>query len=170
MKLFSLKAGVALATVAASYAVTPHALAQSTATIPVTATVAATCRLSSPSTLDFGKAVDTVNNANLRNQGAVTVQCNRGQTGFIGLASLNSFALRAGTESMTYNVVKPTGATCPTEGGTIWRNTGADRVSVSFASSAEPVVVPVCGAIDPNQPAVQAGTYTDTLTATVSIN
>ncbi len=136
----------------------------------MTATVAATCRLSSPSTLDFGNAVDTVNNANLRNQGAVTVQCNRGQTGFIGLTSLNSFALRAGSESMTYNVVKPTGSTCPSSGGTNWRGTGTDRVSVSFTTSAAPVVVPVCGAIDPDQPAVQAGTYTDTLTATVSIN
>lgn len=170
MKLFSLKAGVALATVAASYAVAPAAFAQSTATIPVTATVAATCRLSSPSTLDFGTAVDTVNNANLRNQGAVTVQCNRGQTGFIGLTSANGFALSGPNGSMSYNVVKPETTGCPTSGGTNWRGTGGDRVSVSFALSAAPVVVPVCGAINPDQPAVQAGTYTDTLTATVSIN
>jgi spore coat protein U-like protein len=153
--------------------------ATTTATLSVTASVAAVCTVSATSAVAFG----TYNTQSVSDQagtGSISVRCTKGSSGVtIGLnTGVNGSGSQArmtdgSTNFINYALYQPTtttpGAACPTSAatGTAWTNTGAGLFTLTAAPSNVARTYNVCGFI-PNSQDVPAGSYTDTVTATVT--
>ena len=104
---------------------------------------------------------------NLDATGMVTVACTKGATATIGLglgsnASGSTRRMTDGTSNfLTYEVYQDSSRS------TAWGNSGADSLSPSAAPSKSTRDFTVYGRIPSNQD-VPAGSYTDTVTATVN--
>jgi spore coat protein U-like protein len=165
----------ALAVSAAATLFAGHAAAQSspqTANLAVSASVAANCAVST-TPLDFGN-YNPLSAATVTGTGTIQLRCTRGTTPAIALnAGVNAAGsqrrMTAGGEYLAYNLVRPTsntpGAACPGVGsGTAWDSTPWTLTSAANSSLR---TYNVCGEL-PGSQDVSAGTYTDTVVATVT--
>jgi spore coat protein U domain-containing protein, fimbrial subunit CupE1/2/3/6 len=145
-----------------------HAAGSASANLSVSASVANNCTIST-SPLAFGAYDPVVANAssNLDATGMVTVACTKGATATIGLglgsnASGNTRRMTDGsTNFLTYEVYQDSSRSA------VWGNSGAELLSPSAAPSKSTRDFTVYGRIPSNQD-VPAGSYADTVTATVN--
>jgi spore coat protein U-like protein len=154
--------------------------AQTGSTISVTASVQTNCRISSTGTVAFVN-YDPTSTTDLTASGAVNFKCTKGTSANVTLdAGANSTGtapnkqrnLTDGTNTLSYNLLKPTAVgasqTCTT---TAWGD-GTTASGTGFATSTTTgttdTVLTVCGVI-PNSQDVPAGSgYTDTVAVTVN--
>jgi spore coat protein U-like protein len=142
--------------------------ASSSATLAVTATVAANCTVST-SPLAFGGYDPLVAHASasLDATGTISVACTKGAASTIGLSlgSNTSGGTRRMTDGssnyLTYEMYQDSAR------ATVWGNSGAALLTPAAAPSKTPRSFTVYGRIPGNQD-VPAGSYTDTVTATVN--
>lgn len=145
-----------------------HASGSASANLGVSASVANNCTIST-SPLAFGSYDPVVANAstNLDATGTVTVACTKGATATIGLglgsnAAGNTRRMTDGSSNfLSYEVYQDSSR------ATVWGNSGADLLSPSAAPSKNTRDFTVYGRVPSNQD-VPAGSYTDTVTATVN--
>lgn len=151
--------------------------ATATGTFTVSATVSNNCSVSAANvnfgTVSAGAAATSTSNN-------ITVTCNRGAT---VTSLLLSGANDSGTQKrmtvaggyLNYNIDRPTSPalnSCPSAGTAEWTNaTGPSNTDLTalFAASGGPKLIPICASV----PALQyptAGTYTDTVTMTLTFN
>ena len=157
--------GVALA--AAAFGPTASA-ATATANLGVSATVTNNCTISTAA-VAFGSYDPVVAHAsaNLDGSGTVTVACTKGAVATVGLglgsnASASVRRLKdAGTNYITYELYQDSGRS------TVWGNAGAGLLSPGAAPSKVARNFTVYGRVPANQD-VPAGTYNDTVVATVN--
>ena len=142
--------------------------ASASASLAVSASVVNNCTIST-SPLAFGSYDPIVTNASadLDGAGGVTITCTKGAATTIGL-NTGSNALAsvrrmkdAGTNYLTYELYQEAGRT------TVWTNAGAGLLTPAAAPSKAPRSFSVYGRVASNQD-VPAGSYTDTITATVN--
>ena len=142
--------------------------ATATANLSVSATVTNNCTISTVA-LAFGSYDPVVANAstNLDGTGTVVVACTKGSTATIGLgtgANASGSIRRmkdAGTNYLTYELYQDSGRS------TVWANSGAGLLSPVAAPSKAARNFTVYGRVASNQD-VPAGSYTDTVVATVN--
>ena len=145
-----------------------HASGSASANLSVSASVANNCTIST-SPLAFGAYDPVVANAstNLDATGTVTVACTKGATATIGLgigsnAAGNTRRMTDGSSNfLAYEMYQDSSR------ATIWGNSGAELLSPSAAPSKSMRDFTVYGRIPSNQD-VPAGSYGDTVTATVN--
>lgn len=167
--LFMRKA--AFATVATLAVLAPLAAQAGTATssVPVTATVANNCTISSPAAMAFGNYDPLVANASAAldvSANAISVACTNGVTATIGLdlgtnnpASTQTRRMKSGTSDyLTYDLFSDSART------TIWDATNTvSYTAVDTSAVSQTVYGRVAGG--QNAP---TGSYSDTITATVN--
>lgn len=147
-----------------------------TANLAVSATVASNCTIST-TPLAFG-TYDTITGTAVNGTGGVTVTCTKGASGLsVGLDNGGNFS--GGTRNMTssgnslaYSLYQPPnntpGSACTFPGTTAWGNTvGTNTLGLTNAPSKSARSYNVCGTIAASQD-VPAGSYTDTVVATIN--
>jgi spore coat protein U-like protein len=162
-----LAAAGAMALVAAAFGTTASA-ATATANLASSATVANNCTISTAA-LAFGSydPVGTHAAANLDGTGTVIVACTKGATATLalGLGSNASGSTRRMTDGssnyLTYELYLDAGRS------TVWGTSGANLLSTGAAPSKAARNFTVYGTVASNQD-VPAGTYNDTVVATVN--
>lgn len=150
------------------------------AQISISATVVAACT--------FGSASVSLNGGGIAAGSAVTdtsstvnLTCNKGATVSVALdnganASGTQKRLRASTTSnyITYNLSRPNTLvdggpnTCPSLPGTEWNAANTVSATSLFVTTGGPKPIPICILV-PAAQYPQAGTYTDTVTATLTV-
>lgn len=161
---------VALATTATAVAFgagSAHA-GSATTSLAISATVINNCTIST-SAVAFGSYDPVVANAsaNLDSTGSITVACTKGATATIGLntgsnASGTARRLADGTSNyLTYEIYKDSSRT------SVWGNSGGDLHTPPVAPNKSPRTFTAYARVTSNQD-VPAGSYTDTVTATVN--
>jgi spore coat protein U-like protein len=146
----------------------PAHAGSASAALNVSATVANNCTISTVA-LAFGAYDPVTTNAaaNLDSTATVTVACTKGATSTIGmnLGSNASGSTRRMTDGatnyLTYELYQDSGRT------TVWGNSGTGLFTPAAAPSKAARNFTVYGRVASNQD-VPAGTYTDTITATVN--
>jgi spore coat protein U-like protein len=160
----SSKIAIAVATVAAAalavVVATPRSADAATATssFTVTANVVTACTIGSANiTASYDPNLPSATTAT----GAVTLHCTRGTHYDVGLASSHAWTLvSTAGDSLNYSILK--------DATTVqWTNTGAGLVSGTAATFATPVTLVATASIPSGQD-VPAGSYSDTVTATVT--
>jgi spore coat protein U-like protein len=139
-----------------------------TANLSVTATVVANCTISTTA-VAFPAYDPIVANASTNDDGTgtVTITCTRGTSATIGLglgANVSGSQMRmkdAGTDYLNYALYQDSGR------GTVWGNSGGALLSPVAAPDKNPRSFTVYGRIPAAQD-VPAGSYTDTVVATVN--
>jgi len=142
--------------------------ATATANLAVSATVTNNCTISTAA-LAFGSYDPVVANAStdLDGTGTVTIACTKGSTATVGLglgANVSGTTRRlsdGSTNYLTYELYQDSGRT------TVWGNSGAALLSPVAAPSKAARNFSVYGRVVSNQD-VAAGSYTDTVVATVN--
>jgi spore coat protein U-like protein len=166
MNKFVMKAAVA----AACFSTAAAAFAGSTSTtFGVSATVNATCAINSASALSFG-AFDPTQGAQASTS-TISVNCTNTTPFSIGLdagggagATVGNRVMISGSNTLTYTLYQDSGHT------TVWGNTvGTDTVSGTGAgmAAANAITKTVYGYV-PAQPNTVPGSYSDTVTVTVT--
>ena len=164
---------LALSVVLPGPASEPLFAATATSSFTVQASVAASCTISTAA-LNFGSYDPVVANATtpLDANGSVTVSCSKGAVTTIGLnqganPATGSTALDPlrqmanGSERLRYDLYQ-------TAAGTgVWGGIGTANVKSYTATSKAPVTFTIFGRIPENQD-VATGSYSDTVTATIS--
>jgi spore coat protein U-like protein len=150
------------------------------AQITISATVASACSFGSANVALDGAGIGA-GSAVTDTSSAVNVTCNRGATVTVALsnganASAAQKRLSDGSGNfINYNLSRPntlvTGGpnTCPSLPGTEWNAANTVSATALFATSGGPKPIPICISV----PAAQypaAGTYTDTVTATLTVS
>ncbi|HQR22268.1 MAG TPA: spore coat protein U domain-containing protein [Burkholderiaceae bacterium] len=152
-------------------------LVSSAQTVSLSATVANQCSVGN-ATVNLGAlnlAVQTNNTAN-----SVSLTCNRGATVTVALNNgLNPTGtqkrLRQGatTDYLNYNISRPTisGTTtsCPALPGTEWNGTNTLVATSMFSATGGARSLSLCVSVPAGQFNVGAGTFTDTVTATLTV-
>jgi spore coat protein U-like protein len=136
-----------------------------TSTFTTQVTLAATCVINSASTLNFGS--QGVLTANVDQTSTIAVQCTNTTPYNIGLdvgtgtgATVGVRKLTSGGATVNYTLYSDSGRT------TVWGNTvGTDTVAASGSGAAQNYTV--YGRV-PSQTTPAPGTYTDTVTVTVT--
>jgi spore coat protein U-like protein len=146
------------------------AAAQATDNLAVQATVVANCNINAPNVLQFGNydpiVVNAAGGADLDGSTTIEVRCTKNSANvWIGLdlganASGSTRRMTDGTEFLTYEIYQDA------PGGTVWGNVLGEGVSYTAATSAW-VDVDVFGRVPQGQD-VSAGTYNDTVVATIN--
>ncbi len=138
-----------------------------TSSLSVSATVASNCTIST-SALSFGSYDPIVANAtaNLDGTGTVTITCTKGAVTTVGLdlggnASGTTRRMASGTERLSYELYKDSSRS------SVWGNSGTDLNDTGTAPSKAARAFTVYGRI-PSAQDVAAGSYSDTVTATVN--
>jgi spore coat protein U-like protein len=150
-------ATVAAAALAVTLAPRPADALTATSSFTVTANVATACRISSANiTAAYDPNIATATTAN----GNVTLNCTKGTHYDVGLASANTWTMVGAGGALGYKIYQ---GTTTTE----WTNTGAGLVSGTAVAFGTPIVLPATASIPPGQD-VPAGSYVDTVTATVT--
>ena len=140
----------------------------STANLNVTAAVGANCTIST-ATVAFPAYDPVVANASTNDDGtgSVIITCTRGSTATIGLGlglNVSGSQMRmkdATTDYLNYALYQDSGR------ATVWGNSGAGLLSPVAAPDKNPRTFTVYGRI-PSAQDVPAGSYTDTVVATVN--
>ena len=139
--------------------------ATATSTFTVSITLAATCTVASPNTLDFGN--QGILSTNIDNTTIFSVTCTTSTPYNVGLnagtgtgATVATRKMTSGPSTVSYTLYSDTGRT------TVWGNTvGTDTVAGTGNGSAQTLTV--YGRVPP-QTTPAPGTYTDTITVTVT--
>jgi len=139
--------------------------ATTTSTFTVSVTLAATCTINSASTLNFGN--QGILSANIDQTSTIQVTCTNTTPYNIGLdagtgsgATVATRKLTSGGATVNYTLYSDTGRT------TVWGNTvGTDTVAATGNGTGQNYTV--YGRI-PTQTTPAPGTYTDTITVTVT--
>jgi len=137
-----------------------------TTTFNVTITLVNTCTINSASTLSFGGSVGVLN-TNIPATSTISVTCTTGAAYDIGLdagtgtgATVAARKMTSGGSTVTYSLYKEVGHT------NVWGTTiGTDTVASTGTGAAQSFTV--FGLVPP-QTTPAAGTYTDTITVTVT--
>ena len=160
MRTFLAALTVALVSIAGSETGAPTA----TGSFNVQVAIAATCVVTSATTLDFG--TQGVLSANIDQTSTITITCTNTTPYNIGLdkglngSSVTTRQMKAGSELVNYSLFSDAGRTVN------WGNTvGTDTVAATGNGSAQPFTV--YGRIPPQTTPAPA-TYTDTITVTVT--
>src|SRR5262245_16669853 len=160
MRTFLAALTVALVSIAGSEA----GASTATGSFNVQVAIAATCVVTSATTLDFG--TQGVLSANIDQTSAITIPCTNTTPYNIGLdkglngSSVTTRQMKAGSELVNYSLFSDAGRTVN------WGNTvGTDTVAATGNGSAQPFTV--YGRIPPQTTPAPA-TYTDTITVTVT--
>ena len=155
--------------------------ASSTTNVPVNATVAQVCSITTSSSLSFN-VYDPVNvnlTAPLNATGQISVACSKGATGMtIGLDNgahvVGQQRQMLGTLNLAalgYSIFQPpsnlAGTTCTFPGTTAWTNVGTGILSLTNATSSTARLYNVCGSI-PGGQNVASDSYTDVVIATIN--
>jgi len=164
----STKLGALVFSAATLLSVLPASAASATASIAVSTTIAVNCTVTAGS-VAFGSYDPIVTNAsaNLDASGTFTVACTKGATGVtvdLGQGSNYSSGRRLVSSGsyVSYQLFSDSGRT------TTWGSTsGGSTVSVSAPSSSAAATYSVYGRIPSGQD-VPAGSYSDTIVATVN--
>lgn len=150
------------------------------AQINISATIVSACT--------FGSATVTLNGTGIAagtlvtdTSNTVNLTCNKGATVSVALndgANNNGSQKRLRAPStanyINYNLSRPntlvdgTGNTCPSLPGTEWNATNTVSATSLFATTGGPKPIPICISVPASQ-FPQAGTYTDTVTATLTV-
>lgn len=167
---FALVAGMLIAA-------SPAFSATATGTFTVTATVANNCSVSA-NNVNFG----TYTGALVTNTSSnITVTCNKGVAitslliGNGANASGTQKRMINGSEYLNYNIDVPNNAalsTCPAAATNEWNGTtgpSSANLTALFAATGGPKTIPICASVPASQ-FVPAGTYTDTVTMTLTYN
>ena len=148
-------------------ALAPSPAAAETASLTVSASVANNCTISTAA-ISFAPYDPVVANATaaLDGEGRVTVACTKGVVPTIGLggganASGSSRRLASGSDLLTYELYSNSGHT------TVWSGSGGGVLTPTAAPSRTPRDFSVYGRI-PGSQDIPAGTYNDTIVATVN--
>jgi spore coat protein U-like protein len=160
--LRSTKIAIAVATVAAAalaVVAAPRSADAATATssFTVTANVLTACKITST---NISASYDPNNASATTGTGNVTLNCTRGTAYGVGLTSSHAWTLVSGANVLNYSILQ--GATT-----TPWTSSGAGLWSGTAATFATPIVLVATASIPPAQD-VPAGSYIDTVTATVT--
>lgn len=144
-----------------------------TGSFNVTATVAASCRITASPDLAFGAydPADVNNTANLDGQSSISVRCTRGTNANVALgeganaaggstAAVPLRQMASGTERLRYDIFRNAGRT------DVW-GAGANAATFTSASSITPTTLQTYGRIPAGQD-VAAGSYTDTVAINVT--
>jgi spore coat protein U-like protein len=140
-----------------------------TSTFSVSIQLVATCTINSAAALNFGSSVGILS-ANIDQTSLINITCTSGTPFNIGLdagtatgATVTTRKMTNGSNTISYALYSDSGRT------TNWGNTvGTDTVSVSSgASNGTATNYTVYGRV-PAQTTPPAGTYTDTITVTVT--
>ena len=142
--------------------------ASSTTNVPVNATVAQVCSITTSSSLSFN-VYDPVNvnlTAPLNATGQISVACSKGATGMtIGLDNgahvVGQQRQMLGTLNLAFL------GTCTFPGSTNWTNVGNGLLSLTNATTSTARLYNVCGSI-PGGQNVASDTYTDVVIATIN--
>lgn len=143
----------------------PADAATSTGTMPISATVVATCTVSA-TPMAFGNYSGVVANSTA----TITVQCTNGASPWVGLdagggthpaATTTSRNMTGGTAGLLYQLCQNVGCT------TNWGNLVGDSPAAVLSTGALTTLT-VYGRIAAGQFTGAPGTYTDTVTATVN--
>ena len=160
MRTFLAALTVALVSIAGSEA----GVSTATGSFNVQVAIAATCVVTSATTLDFG--TQGVLSANIDQTSTITITCTNTTPYNIGLdkglngSSVTTRQMKAGSELVNYSLFSDAGRTVN------WGNTvGTDTVAATGNGSAQPFTV--YGRISP-QTTPGPATYTDTITVTVT--
>jgi spore coat protein U-like protein len=153
-------------------------LAASAQTITINATVASQCNIGTAAVnlgaLNLALQTDSVANT-------ISLTCNKGATvsvalndGANGLTGQKRMRLGATTDYINYSISVPTisGTTtsCPALPATSWNATNTLAASSMFGGSGGPRDLALCVSVPAGQFSVGAGSYTDTVTATVTVS
>jgi spore coat protein U-like protein len=146
---------------------TPAFAATSTTNMNVSATVTANCTVST-SPVAFG-SVNPISGANVDATGSVTVACTNG-TGWSATANagggtgatLASRRMASGGNLLTYALYTDSGRT------TVWGDGTASTAPVTGTGSGSDQTVTIYGRVPSGQTAVPPGSYTDTVSVTVT--
>jgi spore coat protein U-like protein len=154
----------------------PAAFAQvtspQTTTLNVSATIASVCQLSAPGNIAFG-SIQAGATANA--SGSVTVTCNRGATVSATTTSANAsgtqkrMRLGATTDYLDYQVWQPDLTSLASCAATQTDWTAGLAMTTLWTASGGARVIPVCASTTPPL-TLPGGTYTDTLTVSVSFS
>jgi len=155
----------ALAAACLLQSASPSFAATTTATFTVQVTITATCSINSASTLNFGS--QGVLTANVDQTSTIQVQCSNTTPYNIGLdagigtgATVAVRKMTSGGATVNYSLYSDTGRT------TVWGNTiGTNTVAATGTGAAQSYTV--YGRV-PAQTTPAPGTYTDTVTVTVT--
>lgn len=162
------RAAVAAAVVVVLCAAGRAHAGSATTSLAVSATVINNCTIST-SAVAFGSYDPVVANAsaNLDSTGSVTIACTKGATATIGLnagSNASGVTRRLGdgaSNYLTYELFKDSSRT------SMWGNSGADLNTPPVAPNKSPRTFTAYARVTSNQD-VPAGSYTDTVTATVN--
>jgi spore coat protein U-like protein len=149
-----------------------------TDTINVTATIAASCSISSVAAVDFGTNYNPSSTSPTYASGGITVACVKGTNPTIALSSGNNPSITGARrmtntlvpgEVLSYSLFKPTGAsfTCTQTETENWGASGAALFDPGAAAGFADTTFSICGKIDARQD-VTTGTYSDQVIATVT--
>jgi len=140
--------------------------APATGSMTVSGTISATCQVNT-SSLAFG-TFNPVLNTNLNVNGSVSVSCTNGTTYNVGLnagsgtgATITNRIMTSGSNTLTYQIYRDAAQTQN------WGNTvGTDTVSGTGNGSAQTITA--YGRIVSGQTTAKVGSYTDTVTVTIT--
>ena len=160
-----------------------HGAAQATTsitdTVNITATIAASCAISSVAAVNFGTNYNPSNTSATYADGSITIACVKGTHPTIALSGGNNPDTVTGARRMTntsvpgevlsYSLFKPTGAafTCTQTETETWGASGLAVFDPGPAGGFAATTFSICGKIDARQD-VTTGTYTDQVIATVT--
>lgn len=160
-----------------------HGAAQATTsitqTIDVTATVAASCTISSAAAVDFGTNYNPTSTSPTYADGSITIACVKGTHPTFALSSGNNPDTVTGArrmasttlagENLSYSLFKPSGAafSCTHTETELWGSTGLDVFDPGPAGGYAETTFSICGKIDARQN-VSTGVYTDQVIATIT--
>ena len=144
----------------------PARATTATGSLAVSGTISATCQVNA-SSLNFN-TFNPVLNTNLDVSGSVSVSCTNGTTYNVGLnagsgtgATITNRIMTSGSNTLTYQIFSNAGRT------TNWGNTvGTDTVAGTGNGSAQTITA--YGRIPAGQTSAQVGSYTDTVTVTIT--
>lgn len=161
-----LGAGAAAMGILGTLAMSQMALgaATQTASLSVTATVAAKCTIAAPNTLAFGDYDPLVDHASssLDSSATLSVACTKGAPDvWVGLGTgSNNRQMSNGSDLLQYELYADAGRS------SVWGDSSATGVSYSAASKA-PQALTVYGRVPAGQD-VGAGSYSDSVVATIN--
>ena len=145
-----------------------------TQNISVTATVNASCTIDNVAPVSFGTYDPTLATPTTA-AGSITVSCVKGTHPTVALGNglnpdvngVRAMKHSTAADVLSYQLFKPTGIICTGQETDVWGATGQAVLDPGVSASSAAVTYGVCGKLDAQQN-VSAGTYSDTVIATVS--
>jgi len=158
---------IAGAATAAAMAATPAQAGTQSSNLAVSATVNASCTLST-SPLAFG-SVDTLSASPVLGTGGLSIACTNGSawsaTAGVGAGAGATFAARrltSGASTLDYQIFTDAART------TLWGDGTASTAAITGTGTGSAQAVTVYGRIPAGQTTAPAGSYTDTVSVTVT--